>query len=277
MKRFIIILILSFAAIESQAQFLERSELGVIVGGGNYFGDLNPKYNFYKTNLMIGAIYRYNINPRWVLKASAMFGKVEAFDADFDNIRNLNFESKVNELALSCEFNFFDYQTGSRKHRITPYLFGGIGVFFFNPKTEITDPLSLEKQGVELQPLSTEGQGMPGYDSPYSLVNVAVPFGLGLKVSISKRVCIGLEWGIRMTFTDYLDDVSKDYVDRTELMNWTGDLGVAASDRTNEILPNTYNQAGAMRGNPKVNDWYQFFGLTITTKLNYFKTKCNTF
>ena len=277
MKRFIIILILSFAAIESQAQFLERSELGVIVGGGNYFGDLNPKYNFYKTNLMIGAIYRYNINPRWVLKASAMFGKVEAFDADFDNIRNLNFESKVNELALSCEFNFFDYQTGSQKHRITPHLFWGIGVFFFNPKTEITDPLSLEKQWVELQPLSTEGQGMPGYDSPYSLVNVAVPFGLGLKVSISKRVCIGLEWGIRMTFTDYLDDVSKDYVDRTELMNWTGDLGVAASDRTNEILPNTYNQAGAMRGNPKVNDWYQFFGLTITTKLNYFKTKCNTF
>lgn len=277
MKRFIIILILSFAAIESQAQFFERSELGVIVGGGNYFGDLNPKYNFYKTNLMIGAIYRYNINPRWVLKASAMFGKVEAFDADFDNIRNLNFESKVNELALSCEFNFFDYQTGSLKHRITPYLFGGIGVFFFNPKTEITDPLSLEKQWIELQPLSTEGQGLPGYDSPYSLVNVAVPFGLGLKVSISKRVCIGLEWGIRMTFTDYLDDVSKDYVDRTELMNWTGDLGVAASDRTNEILPNTYNQAGAMRGNPKVNDWYQFFGLTITTKLNYFKTKCNTF
>ena len=268
---------MSFAAIESQAQFLERSEFGVTVGGGNYFGDLNPKYNFYKTNLMIGAIYRYNINPRWVLKASAMFGKVEAFDADFDNIRNLNFESKVNELALSCEFNFFDYQTGSRKHRITPYIFGGIGVFFFNPKTEITDPLSLEKQWVELQPLSTEGQGMPGYDSPYSLVNVAVPFGLGLKVSISKRVCIGLEWGIRMTFTDYLDDVSKDYVDRTELMNWTGDLGVAASDRTNEILPNTYNQAGAMRGNPKVNDWYQFFGLTITTKLNYFKTKCNTF
>lgn len=277
MKKFIIILIFSFVAIQSQAQFLERSEFGVIVGGGNYFGDINPKFNFYKTNLMIGAIYRYNFNSRWVLKASAMFGKVEAYDADFDNIRNLSFQSKVNELALNCEFNFFDYQTGSSKHRITPYIFGGIGVFFFNPKTEITDPLSMEKQWVELQTLSTEGQGMPGYDSPYSLVNIAVPFGLGLKVSLSQRVCIGLEWGIRMTFTDYLDDVSKDYVDRTKLLSWSGDLGVAASDRTYEILPGTYNQAGSMRGNPKVNDWYQFFGLTITTKLNYFKRKCITF
>ncbi|MCK9320509.1 MAG: DUF6089 family protein [Bacteroidales bacterium] len=277
MKRIILIIILSLIALQSKAQFIERSEFGITVGGGNYFGDLNPKYNFYKTNLMVGAIYRYNFNPRWVVKASAMFGKVGAYDSDFDNIRNLSFESRVNELALTCEFNFFDYQTGSKQHRITPYIFGGIGVFFFNPKAELTDPLSLEKQWVELQPLSTEGQGLPGYDSPYSLVNIAVPFGLGLKVSLSQRVCIGLEWGIRMTFTDYLDDVSKDYVDRAELTTWSGELAAVASDRTNEVVPNTYNQVGSMRGNPKVNDLYQFFGLTITTKLNYFKSKCNNF
>lgn len=277
MKRTIIIIILSLIALQTKAQFIDRSEIGIIAGGGNYFGDINPKYNFYNTNLMIGGIYRYNFDARWVLKASAIFGKVGAYDSDFDNIRNLSFESKINEFALTCEFNFFNYQTGSLQHRITPYLFGGIGVFFFNPKAEITDPLSLEKQWVELQPLSTEGQGLEGYDAPYSLVNIAFPFGLGVKFSISKRVCIGLEWGIRMTLTDYIDDVSKDYVDRAKLVTWSGDLAAVASDRTNEVVPNTYNEVGSMRGNPKVNDLYQFFGLTITTKINYLKRKCNTF
>lgn len=277
MKRIIIIILLIFLVHKAEAQWIDRSEFGVIVGGSNYIGDINPKYNLYNTNLMVGAIARYNFNPRWVLKASAMFGKVGAYDSDFGNIRNLSFESKINEIALTCEFNFFDYQTGSRQHRITPYIFGGVGLFWFNPKAKLTDPISLENQWVELQPLSTEGQGMEGYSNPYSLAQISFPFGLGLKVSLSKRVCIGLEWGLRMTLTDYIDDVSKDYVDRDALLTWSGQIAVVAADRTNEIKPGTFHKAGEMRGNLSVNDLYQFFGLTLTTKLNFFKRSCKTF
>lgn len=276
MKRFIIIALFSLLSLQASAQFFDKSEFGIIVGGGNYIGDINPKYNFYNTNLMIGAIYRYNINPRWVLRGSMLFGTVGSEDSHFDNIRNLSFKSKINEISASCEFNFFDYQTGSKKHRITPYIFGGIGVFFINPKALIKNPITYENEWVELQPLTTEGQGMEGYDSPYSLTQISVPFGLGLKISLNKIICIGLEWGLRMTFTDYIDDVSKDYVDRTILLDWGGEVAVTAADRTNEILENTYNQAGSMRGNPQTNDWYQFFGLTITTKIPH-KTKCITF
>jgi hypothetical protein len=42
---------------------------------------------------------------------------------------------------------------------------------------------------------------------------VAIPFGIGAKMNVSKKVGIGLEWGPRKTFTDYLDDVSGTYPD----------------------------------------------------------------
>lgn len=276
MRKYLFIVLLSLLSYSSSAQFIGRSEFGLMVGGGNYIGDINPKYNFYNTKLMFGGIYRYNINPRWVIRANALFGSVAGYDSDFDNIRNLSFESKIHELSAICEFNFFDYQTGSRKHRLSPYIFGGIGVFFMNPKTLIENRIENETQWVELQPLATEGQGMDGYNSPYSLTQISIPFGLGLKFSLSKYICIGLEWGLRMTFTDYIDDISGNYVDRNTLLDWSGELGLAAADRTNEIMENMYNPTGSMRGNPERKDWYQFFGFTITTKIPQ-KTKCYVF
>lgn len=280
MKHIILVLIALSLSQSSYSQFKDKSEFGIIIGGGNYIGDINPKYNLYNTKFMLGGIYRYNFNPRWVLRASAVFGKVGAFDSDFkDNIRNLSFESRINELSLICEFNFFDYQTGSRKHRITPYVFGGFGVFFMNPKTEILNPLTQRREWVELQPLSTEGQGMEGYDSPYSLTQISIPFGLGMKFSLNSYICIGLDWGLRLTFTDYIDDISKNYLDRDELILFSNELAANCSDRTNEIIPGYYNNAGEMRGNPQKKDIYQFFGLTITSKIDFFRNriKCNKF
>ncbi len=262
------------------SQQRERAEIGVILGGGNYIGDINPGYNFYNTKPMLGAIYRYNFNARWVIRASASFGKVGASDADFpDNIRNLSFESKINEIAAITEFNFFNYKTGSRKHRVTPYLYGGVAVFFMNPKTEIFNPQTGRREIVELQPLGTEGQGMEGYGKKYSLTQVSIPFGLGIKFSLNSYICMGLDWGLRYTFTDYLDDVSGDYIGREELILGGSELRANCSDRTNEIFPGLYNEAGSMRGNPEKKDLYQFFGLTITTKIDFFRgrTKCIRF
>src|SRR5574344_1305059 len=85
----------------SQAQFFQRSEFGLTGGGMNYIGDINTKYNFYNTKMMLGVIYRYNFTPRWVLKVNALFGSVGADDKHFDNIRNLNFKSKINEVGAT--------------------------------------------------------------------------------------------------------------------------------------------------------------------------------
>lgn len=276
MKKYFIIALLGLLSYNANAQFIEKSDFGIIVGGGNYIGDINPKYNFYNTKLMVGAIYRYNINPRWAVRGNFLFGSVAANDMDFDNIRNLSFESKINEISAICEFNFFDYQIGSRKHKLSPYIFGGIGVFFMNPKALIENRITNLTEYVELKPLTTEGQGMEGFDSPYSLTQISIPFGLGVKFSVNKFISIGFEWGLRKTFTDYIDDVSKDYVDRATLLEWSGELGLSASDRTNEILENTYNPTGSMRGNPETKDWYQFFGFMVTAKIPH-RAKCYTF
>ncbi|MDR0971782.1 MAG: porin family protein [Bacteroidales bacterium] len=279
MKHFLLVALFSLSTFGAFSQIFTKSEFGFMIGGSNYIGDINPKYNFYGTNLMLGAIYRYNIDPRWTIRGSLLFGSLSAEDAKYENIRNLSFQSKVNEISATVEFNFFSYQTGSRKHRITPYLFGGIGVFFINPKAKITNPLTYEEEIVELKPLATEGQGLEGYETPYSLTQISIPFGLGVKFSLSNYICVGLEWGLRMTFTDYIDDVSTNYVNRQTLLDWSGELAVVASDRTNEIIPNKYNPEGSMRGNPQTKDWYQFFGVTLTTKLSFFnkKNKCITF
>ena len=278
---FILVAFLSIG-ITLSAQFVTRSEFGVMLGGSNYVGDINNASNvadqsfrnqfetsldFYNVNFMAGLVYRYNLSPRWVLRGNILFAKLHGADSHFDNSRNLSFNTWCNEASFKVEFNFFDYQTGSFRHRVSPYIFAGLALFYMNPKAEIRNPYTLEIEEVFLRDLSTEGQGMAGYDTPYSRFQIAIPFGLGIKFSVSKHICIGLEYGFRKTFTDYIDDISTTYVDRNELMTWAGAMTVAAADRTNEIEPNVYHPANSMRGNPNTKDWYNFFGITITTKL----------
>ncbi|MDR0790585.1 MAG: DUF6089 family protein [Bacteroidales bacterium] len=290
-KKIVILFAFLSTGILASAQFVARSEFGVMLGGSNYVGDINnarevtkqdfmnqfeTSFDFYNVSFMGGLIYRYNLSPRWVLRGNILFTKLWGEDSHFNNSRNLSFNTWCNEASFMVEFNFFDYQTGSLKHRVSPYIFAGLSLFYMNPKTEVMNPYTLEMEEVFLRDLSTEGQGMAGYGTTYSRFQVAIPFGLGIKVSVSKYICIGLEYGFRKTFTDYLDDISTNYVDRDELLAWGGAMTGAAADRTNEIEPNVYHAANSMRGNPNTKDWYSFFGVTLTTKLPASK-KCETF
>lgn len=264
------------ALLFSTGIFAQRSEIGVMGGISYYMGDINTSKLFYKPNFMGGIVYRYNFNPRWAFKMNAIYGKIEGDDKDFGNIRNLNFRSRIVDLSAQIELNFLPYFTGSKKARVAPYIFTGLALFSFNPQTDYVDPLTKETQTVDLQPLSTEGQGTIANPNvgTYSLTQLAVPFGLGCKISLSKIVCLGFEWSYRMTFTDYLDDISGKYVDRVSLGAERGEKAVAVADRTPELLdPNTLapyspNEAGAQRGNSNTKDWYSFVGISLTFKLN---------
>jgi len=290
-KIFILIIALS-VAFSVEAQFVSRSEIGFMLGGSNYVGDINnatdianqtflnqfeTSFDFYNVSFLAGLVYRYNLTPRWVLRGNILFTELSGNDAHFNNPRNLDFNTWCNEASFMVEFNFLDYQTGSLKHRISPYLFAGLALFYMNPKTYIFNPITQEREEVFLRDLSTEGQGIPNYPTRYSKWQLSIPFGLGIKFSISKYICIGLEYGWRKTFTDYLDDISTDYVDRTLLGTWANDLTLAAADRTNEVQPGVYHAGGEMRGNPQTKDWYNFFGITLTTKLPSFGKKCDAY
>ncbi|MFH1161200.1 MAG: DUF6089 family protein [bacterium] len=227
-------------------------EAGIYGGGSYYLGDLNPSANYSGTQLAYGVIARYNFDNRWAVKFNAYRGKLKANSASswFLPERDLQFTSPVTDISAVAEFNFLPYFTGSKRNFITPYVYAGIGIFFFKPMSG----------GVELRPLGTEGQ-KSGYDGrkPYSLFSVNVPFGLGVKVSVSSKIGLALFWEMHKTFTDYLDDASTTYyLDGTTI----------DPDNPQQYFsdPAMDHQPGMQRGNSKNQDWYSFSGITITYK-----------
>ncbi len=261
----IVFFLLVLASVSAQ-----RHELGVFAGGSYYLGDLNPSGHFEQSQPAVGLIYRYNINPRWAIRVNALFGSVEASDAvnNKNNPRNLSFKSPITEFSVLTELNFVQFYTKSEKYRFTPYIFAGLGIFNFNPQAQY------EGKWYELQPLGTEGQGVAGGKSLYALTNANFPFGIGIKIGLFKVVCVGLEWGMRKTFTDYLDDVSTTYV-KASVFNTNDEYSTIATilaDRS-EVK----HIAGAQRGNSSNNDWYNFYGVTISFHLGKKESTCSSF
>lgn len=239
----------------------QRNEIGVFLGTSYYLGDLNPSKHFLLTKPAGGIIYRYVFNPRWALKMNGLYGTVAGDDAvaKFNEARNLSFKSHVFEMSTQLELNFLPYVTGNTEENyFSPYIFAGISVFSFNPKAKYNGTW------YDLKSYSTEGQGTsaPSTPKPYSLTNVSFPFGLGFKYSIGKNICIGAEWGLRKTVTDYLDDVSTTYTDPNILAAEKGPIAAALADRSG------IDHTGLQRGNSGTKDWYAFAGGFITFKFN---------
>ena len=257
----------STLCVAQNENFLSRSSMGPMLGGSYYIGDLNPYGHFQNTHLAVGLVYRYYINSRIELKAGARYARVSADDAnssiELHRMRNLSFESDIYEISGGIEFNYFNYKLGDAKYFWTPYMFIDIAFFSMNPMTEYNGEM------IELQPLGTEGQGSNlNPNSPYALTQFAIPFGVGLKLNLSRGVAISLEYGLRKTFTDYLDDVGGNYVDQVALSAANGDLAARLADRSIGGF-----QAVGPRGNSATNDWYSIFGAMITFPLGK-ESKC---
>lgn len=264
MKKTLLILITICGSLAVSAQ--KTNELGIFLGGSYYIGDLNPTGHLNSlTRPAVGLVYRHNLGYRVSFAGTAMFGSVQGIDARTSSYeqqqRNLSFRSRIYELAARCEFNFIEYQIGDDKHSFTPFLFLGVSVFNFNPKA------SYGNQWVALQPLKTEGQS-----KGYLRTQVSIPFGAGVKINLAKRIGLVAEWGMRKTFTDYLDDVSTVYADPAALA-LNGPAAVALGDRSLTATDNT----GRQRGNPRNKDWYCFTGLTLTFQLSEKPKSCSAY
>ncbi|MDR2979668.1 MAG: DUF6089 family protein [Bacteroidales bacterium] len=235
----------------------QRSEVGVFIGTTSYIGDLNPTKLFTNPQFSGGIIYRYNLNPRWAIKANILFASVEA--SDYKNNekyeRDLSFRSPITEISAEVELNFFNIYNANGKNRFTPYIFTGFTVFSFNPQGY------LDGKYYDLQHLGTEGQGFEGQPDYYSLTSFAIPFGIGFKVNIGRYISFGIEAGMRYTFTDYLDDVSTTYYDNETLLQERGEIVAQLADRSVEK-----HQAGTGRGNVTTKDLYTFCGASLSFK-----------
>lgn len=250
MKRIALIIILGLSAIGLHAQ--KTMEVGVFGGGSYYIGDLNPGIHFLMTRPAYGLVARLNLDPRWAIKLSGYRGEIAGDDAvsGYAPGRQLKFNSKITDFSAVIELNFLNYITGSTRNILAPYIFCGLGFFMYKP----------EANGVSLQELGTEGQNI-GFDgrSPYQTTQIAFPFGFGVKYSLSKKLGFAFEWGIRKTFTDYIDDVSTTYYLNGESIN-PSDVEQIMSD------PTRSHQPYEARGNSSTQDWYAFFGVTVTYK-----------
>ena len=275
-KQLFILSIGLLIVLTSSAQRKKRSaEVGVFLGGSYYIGEINPTAHLNQfTKPAGGFVFRYNMNSRLSARLNFLAGRIEGHDsfssAEAALQRNLNFKSPINELSLQLEFNFFDYAIGNEKRKFSPYLFLGIAGFKFNPQGQLANGA-----WVALQPLGTEGQGLEGGASKkkYKLIQLSIPFGVGAKVNLSKNIGISFEWGMRKTFTDYLDDVSKKYYDPTVLAATRGATAGVLSDPSIGTDPG-YSNTGRQRGNPTNKDWYSFVGIALTIKLKEKRETC---
>lgn len=239
----------------SNTLYAQRLYLNVSGGMINYSGDIQPHYFSVKqSNIAAGVGLSYKLTKHVYVNANYMYGKLSAddkFSSNSKNIkRNLSFFTNIHEGNVLAEYDLFDI---TETRHFTLYGFAGVGVYHFNPYAYDTS-----HQKVYLQPLGTEGQGLPEYPERkmYSLTQFNIPVGGGIKYALSPQVVVSFEVGVRNLFTDYLDDVSTRYPIRATLMSGRGPLAVKMSFRGDELKPPIEYTGNLKRGNPEKNDLY---------------------
>ncbi len=265
MRKLLILLLIGTIPFMSNAQY---GEVGLFAGASFYQGDLAPNsMTLQEIQAAYGLFAGYSPNDFWTVKAHFYRGRISGDDANQSSAalkeRNLSFRSDISEFGVRGEFNIIGYQPANLYSRVSPFVFLGAAVFHHNPKAEYQD------NWYELQPLGTEGQGISGYSKKYNRIEISIPIGGGVKFAIVENLNIGLELGLRKTFTDHLDDASGAYVDPEILIQSSsrGQLIAALANRSGEYLggePVNYHETGDKRGNSSNDDSYFMGGITIS-------------
>lgn len=242
--------------------------------GKKFVKDLNLGKTKLAGSVSLTAMYEY----MFALRLEATFGSVSAEDKVLKKVapstfgryeRNLSFKSKITDFMLGLEIhplyilNSLSQDDEKEPPLFSPYLLTGVGFFSFKPQAKLAG------KWVDLQPLSTEGQGFAEYPDrkQYQLNQINIPMGLGVKYELGATLSLRAEFVYRKLNTDYLDDVSSlYYADPTLYANYfTGAKltnALLLNDRRYEIDP-ANNKTSDERGNPKNKDAYFTFNVKI--------------
>jgi hypothetical protein len=238
--------------------------LGISLNALNYYGDLAPRPSRFSTDISftqpaVGINFSHRFGPRYTIASSFMYGTLKGADsesADAEDTsnglyraqRNLSFRNRIKELSVVASLDLYsNMATYISRVKWTPYVFAGVAGLLHNPQAlaPATDlkgnPLPEAGQWVNLQSLGTEGQKATLAEGdinngikPYKKLQVAIPFGIGVRFRINEILDLSAELGFRYLFTDYIDDVSKNYVDLGVFEN--NELAKAMSYRSNEVV-----------------------------------------
>jgi hypothetical protein len=241
--------------------------VGISVNALNYYGDIAPRPQRVSTDISftrpgLGLNFMHRFGPRYSLQGQFMYGVLKGSDAktasptdenaQYRYKRNLSFRNQIMELSVVGVFDLFKNEaTYISRVKWTPYAYLGVAGFINNPKAQApsTDlngaPLAEAGKWVKLRPLGTEGQYSTldptdvNYGiKPYKVVQFAIPFGAGARFRLNEVMDLWADIGFRYTFTDYIDDVSKNYVGLEKLKS---PLAQALSYRTNEVAGQPLN------------------------------------
>ena len=298
-KTILLILICQYTFAQNGYQPAYPFEIGLQLGTAQFLGDLGGQPGIGKGFIIdtdiksirptFGLFGRYNVGGHFAarvdlnylqLHGDDKYAGLGTFDATvkppdaawYRYYRNLNFKSDVFELAVAGEIIPYNFELGNgyRDYSVvSPYGFIGFGLFTFNPQGFFNGTW------VDLQPLSTEGQGIVPGRAPYSLVQFCIPMGFGVKWMYNDIWSVSFEINHRITFTDYIDDVSTDYVDdpsvfTTNFDAQTASLAYAMSRRSQEQdngeIFGYITAPGEQRGDPKDNDSYY----TVSIRFSYY-------
>lgn len=216
----------------------------------------------------VSAMYQQTVG----LRLEATWGKVAGADSlGADPNRNLSFKSSINEIAAVGEFHPLMLKYNEVAPMFSPYIALGLGWFSFNPQTFYNG------KWVDLQPLRTEGQlfrdasgNLVNSTKAYNLSQAAAIWGGGIKYDVSQLITARFEFLYRQMFTDYLDDVSKIYIDQSlfaqNLTPEKATLAEALYKRAGEKSA-TVPLDGTRRGNSKTNDGFFSFNFKIGINL----------
>lgn len=243
----------------------QKTELGIQAGVCNYFGDLSPAIKFNETHFTGGFYARINLNHTWAIKTEFNRYTISGSDANysFTKTRNLSFQSDLNEAAVLFEFNYLKYGPYVLHENFTSYVYFGIGACTFNPRAY------LNGTWYDLSDYRTENVA-------YKKYTMVIPFGIGLKYMVSKRLAFEAQLGFRKTYSDYLDDVSTVYPDINARFADGGLITATLTDRSIENYGTPQFKDGYKRGDPSHKDWYTCFTLGCSFRLQT-KTKCARF
>jgi hypothetical protein len=242
-----------------QNAVVQEGEFGVAIGAGHYFGDLNTRAKLNRPKPAAGIFFRKNFGNYIALRISGNFAQLgysDIYNTHNETMRrrNLSFNTNVWELGLQGDFNFYRFMPGEPDFRFTPYITLGASVFNYDPYAY------LNREKFFLRQLGTEGQGIDTVNkkTQYGSMALAIPFGVGIKYSINERINVGFEIVHRFTNTDYLDDVSGVYADKSLFPpnpDGTPSATFLLSDRSYET-GTPIGIKGRQRGNSKNKDQF---------------------
>jgi hypothetical protein len=185
-NKYFVLFIIVFTSSFAQAQVELKSEIGFGIGTFNYTGDLVRTYNFGNSQPAATVFYRSNISKVISMRTALTGGKLAASDANpidvFAAKRASSFNIFLLEASAGFEYHFLDWRDSKRPLRFTPYIYAGAAMFIISGNT--------------------------AKNAPYSNVQPAIPFGVGMKYVLNPNWYISLEFAMRKTFFDYLDNIS---------------------------------------------------------------------